>query len=199
LSARRFYIPFAEDFLFTEVFQQIHSSAVNAGPRSVESIVSISISTDKTVVWWDHWEDGYDLDVVAGTAPSTEIWGDGNADNGCAPDVKVCTHNNDYLLAGRSIVIQNTVALPRMAEVRRYDGGDRIQSSLPVAITRSAFPASPGSEMAGAGAFLLSGDMLLSSCELCPNDFVSRRNPCVFQSRSGIRSFGVPSTRHQSE
>jgi IgGFc binding protein len=87
---------------------------------------------------------------VNGTAPSTEIWGDGNASNGCAPDVMSCTNSNDRLMAGDSIVIQNTIALPRVQQHIRYDGSDRIQASFPIAVTRGAYPVRPGSVMAGA-------------------------------------------------
>lgn len=47
-------------------------------------------------------------------------------------------------------MIQNTVALPRTREHIRYDGSDRIQASFPIAVTRGAYPAMPGSLMAGA-------------------------------------------------
>lgn len=95
-------------------------------------------------------EDGYDANVVTGTAATTEIWGDGNASNGCPPDISPCTNSNDRLMAGDTIVIQNTVSLPRDASHIRYDGSDRIQSSFPIAVTRGAYPANPGSLMAGA-------------------------------------------------
>jgi hypothetical protein len=53
-------------------------------------------------------------------------------------------------MAGDAIVIQNTIALPRVQSHIRYDGSDRIQASFPIAVTRGAYPARPGSVMAGA-------------------------------------------------
>lgn len=128
------------------------------------SIISIAFSTDKTVVWYDQWEDGFDVDVASGTASTTQIWGDGDASNGCAPDVDVCTNNNDYIMAGRSVVIKNTVPIPRQKNVFRFDGGDRIQSSMPIAVTRSAYPEKPGSVMAGAGKIRTTGNVRISVC-----------------------------------
>jgi hypothetical protein len=119
-------------------------------------MLSVTISTDKTVVWYDHWEDGFDVDVTSTSIPiskTTEIWGDGNAANGCAPHIKNnCTNINDILNAGTSIVVRNDVPLPRNAAANvMYDGGDKILSSFPVAVTRASFPKSPGSVLAGAG------------------------------------------------
>lgn len=102
------------------------------------------------MVWYDHWEDGYDENVVLAKASTTEVWGDGDASNGCAPSVTSCTNSNDRLMAGDTIVIQNTVELPRIKSNIRYDGSDRIQASAPIAVTRGAYPDQPGSLMAGA-------------------------------------------------
>lgn len=111
-------------------------------------MIAISISTDDTVIWWDHWEDGYDADVLNMTAASTEIWGDGQKSNGCHPDVTDCTDENDVLKAGDNIVIQNTIPIPRTTEIK-YDGRDKVQASYPITITRGSYPKEPGSLMAG--------------------------------------------------
>jgi uncharacterized repeat protein (TIGR01451 family) len=74
----------------------------------------------------------------------------GNADNGCAPTVKPCTHAADILIAGQVIVIQNAVNVPRIKSEIRYDGSDKIQASYPIAMVRGAYPTQPGSLMAGA-------------------------------------------------
>ena len=132
--------------MFSYGFYQINPK--KARPP-IESFLSVAISTDKTTIWYDHWEDGYDLSGGP-YARTTEVWGDGNADNGCAPGVDPCSHSTDRLFAGDVVVIQNSVPLPRDQAVIRYDGGDRIQASFPIAMTRGAYPADPGSLMAGA-------------------------------------------------
>jgi hypothetical protein len=136
-----------EQPLFNEAFYVINPSVARA---PVVSLISISISTDNTVIWWDHWEDGYDADVAVAMGKTTRVWGDGDATNGCAPNVPVCTHAADVLRAGDSIVIKNSVVVPRNAKTFYYDGGDRIQASFPIAVTRAAYPNSPGSLLAGA-------------------------------------------------
>ncbi len=52
-----FFVPMPEEATFKYSFYQINY--YRARPP-IESLVSVAISTDKTVVWWDHMEDGYD-------------------------------------------------------------------------------------------------------------------------------------------
>jgi hypothetical protein len=140
-------VPAPEDTLFKELFKIINSGATSP----IVSILSLTISNDKTVIWYDHWEDGYDLDVSVATGKSTQIWGDGIAANGCAPTILNCTNSLDRLMSGDSIVIQNNVPVnPRVAANFFYDGGDRIQSSFPIAVVKANYPQSPGSVLAGA-------------------------------------------------
>jgi hypothetical protein len=83
------------------------------------------------------------------------VWGDGVASNGCHPNVDSCTDSNDKFAAGDSVVIQNIVQIGTNNNPVRdptevfFDGADRIQSSFPIAVTRAAYPESPGSLMAG--------------------------------------------------
>ena len=85
---------------------------------------------------------------------STEVWGDGNAANGCAPPLRntaSCTDGADYLTAGTVIILEDDVPLPRDTSTLLWDGGDRIQSSFPVAITRGVYSGGePGSLLGGA-------------------------------------------------
>jgi IgGFc binding protein len=116
----------------------------------MESIISIAISSDNTIIWYDHWEDGFDVDSLNYAGPTTLVWGDGNADNGCPPKVVPCTDAVDVISAGQSYVIQTSVVVPRNVAVREFDAGDKIQSNLPIAVTRGAFPKAAGSVIAGA-------------------------------------------------
>jgi hypothetical protein len=112
--------------------------------------LSVTISTDGTVIWYDEWEDGYDENVAFGVSKTTKIWGDGNALNGCAPNIVSCTNSMDTLKAGDSFVIQNNVPIPRIKTNFLYDGGDRIQASMPINVNRAAYAQNPGSVLAGA-------------------------------------------------
>ena len=147
-AVQTFYIPFPENIMFNEFFIPINR---NATKGSVMSIIALAISTDNTIIWYDHWEDGYDADSTNITSASkkTEIWGDGNATNGCQPTI-VCTDAADALMAGMSFVIQNIVDPVRNPLVYRYDGGDKVATNFPIAITRGGYPTRPGSVLAGA-------------------------------------------------
>lgn len=121
------------------------------------SLNSIAVAANDTVVWYDHWEDGYEADVINKIQPSTEIWGDGDSSNGCAPPLRNtvnCTDANDVLNAGDVIILQNEVPVePRDTSEILWDGGDRIQSSFPVAITRGLYSGDdpgPGPLLGGA-------------------------------------------------
>ena len=106
----------------------------------VTHILAISISTDNTVTWFDHWEDGFDVDVTVAYAKTTVVWGDGKAANGCAPSVAVCTNAADVFKAGNNILLRNNVTIPRDPRNIFYDGGDRIQASYPITVTRAGHP-----------------------------------------------------------
>jgi hypothetical protein len=155
LPMMTFFIPLEEQSVYNDVFTKFGGSL----SAPVVTMLSVTISTDKTVIWYDHWEDGLDIDSTSSNSllrsRSTEIWGDGNAANGCAPHIpKInCTNINDLLIAGTSIVVQNDIPIPRdrIAQPTLYDGGDRLQASFPVAVTRASFPKNPGSLLAGAG------------------------------------------------
>jgi hypothetical protein len=74
--------------MFKDMFYQINPKMVHPG---IDTIVLISVSTDNTAIWYDHWEDGLEAQITNATQATTKILGDGKASNGCAPDVVNCT------------------------------------------------------------------------------------------------------------
>ena len=130
-------------------------------------------------MYWDQWEDGgYDADIAnpganvyanPGNLDGTQIWGDGVLANGCPPSIanvpNPCTLASDDLLqAGDVIVLDNDVIVTgtsgsyaRNAAQIFYDGRDKFGVTFPAAVTRAAFPVSPGSVMAGANEVLDTG------------------------------------------
>jgi hypothetical protein len=117
----------------------------------IVTMISFTTSVDNTVIYYDEHEDGFEPDITNPTQSTTKIWGDGDASNGCAPDVDPCTDAADVINAGRAIVIENYIACaPRDVSQIFYDGGDRVMSNFPIAVTRAAYPLSPGSVLAGA-------------------------------------------------
>ncbi len=103
-------------------------------------------------VWYDHQEDGYEPICKVGVPMknTTEIWGDGNCNNGFAPKTTCTSPEHDILKAGQSIVLENDVLVTDGAKNNiTYNGGDKIMATYPIAITRGAYPRNPGSLMAG--------------------------------------------------
>jgi len=160
---QKFIVPLRENILF-QTFDIINS----ASRPPVTTLVSIAVPADDTIIWYDHWEDGYETDLQ-NVGSFTEVWGDGNPANGCIEcrntngnsgrlcepkPGSICSRDGviDRLEAGTAIVLQNEVPLTRSGNrdpnSRRsspdnryfYDGGDAIFASFPVAITRSAYP-----------------------------------------------------------
>lgn len=177
IPMQTFYIPLLEEELFNDLFKVINSVETKGNVLTLVSIgistdnvrkwhftdcilsrtfahrsrhlicSSFSFLFHQTVIWYDHVEDGFDIDSTNSTLASgtTQIWGDGIASNGCRPDITTCTDSSDILNAGANIVLRNTVEIPRNVNKYVFDGGDRVQASFPVAMTRGAYPESPGS------------------------------------------------------
>ena len=141
-----FFIPLPEEDLLFQSFDLIKRRA----DAPIRTLISIAIAADNTMIFYDHWEDGY---------VTTEIWGDGDVSNGAPPGVT--TNTGDVLRGGQAIVVENDIPVPRGNGIdcvdpatsipqNCYDGKDRIRATLPITITRSAYPAVAGSLMAGA-------------------------------------------------
>ena len=47
--------------------------------------ISIAVVADDTLIYYDHWEDGYEPNLSFPIQSSTEVWGDGDLTNGIAP------------------------------------------------------------------------------------------------------------------
>jgi uncharacterized repeat protein (TIGR01451 family) len=106
-----------------------------------DSVITVTVPIAATKVVFDHWEDGYEVDLKNPTQPSTQIWGDGNDANGKPPG-----YANDpaSFAAGSVITMRNNVPLPRNASTRLYDGRDRLGSTYGIVMTRAAWFTDPG-------------------------------------------------------
>ena len=91
-----FYIPLPESQIMHDTFEKINTNA----DGNIISTTSVAIGVNGTVVWYDHHEDGFESDPTNPTQSSTQIWGDKDASNGCAPGVSPCTDAADYLYGG---------------------------------------------------------------------------------------------------
>ncbi len=128
-------------------FVAINDGDASDPPGNICSTVSLVATTDYQVVYYDHWEDGYEADILNPTQDTTKIYGDGVTGNGGT--------DGDLLLAGDEINLtsdQNItgtavitgyvpVAAGRDQAYIRYDGGDRLLTSGgPVDLTHAMWP-----------------------------------------------------------
>ncbi|MES2440976.1 MAG: SdrD B-like domain-containing protein [Verrucomicrobiota bacterium] len=135
--AQTFFVPLTDTDLQSS-WQAIGGTGSTIG-SSIKSVISIAVPKAGTLIYYDQWEDGYDADASAPAVASTLIWGDGNTSNGTAPG-----YPTDTIPAGRVIVLNNSVTLPRVATSFFYDGRDRISATNTVAVARVGWPIDPG-------------------------------------------------------
>ena len=145
-----YYIPFPEN----QVLESLYSfndddCGWNEKVRNpVQSYVSIGVVEEGTIIYYDHWEDGYEPNLGFPIQSSTEVWGDGDLTNGFAPG----HGSNDLFLSSDNIILSesiDTTTAVRIATID-YDGSDKIASRGNIAMTRLAW--ADGSETLLAGA-----------------------------------------------
>ncbi len=144
-----YYLPFDEDGA------QAFFDTIRAGDtenRNV-SVVSISCFASNTVIYYDHWEDGYEADLSSPTQSTTEVWGDLNTLNGCSPKgtnpVTCASAADDRIARGQVVFSVQQIPIPRgQANIFR-DGRDKIGVTRPVAVTRSGWDTGPATLLAG--------------------------------------------------
>ena len=61
------------------------NSTISGIGSTIQSIFSIIVTGNGTVIYYDQWEDGYETDLSNPTQPTTQIWGDGNDAHGIPP------------------------------------------------------------------------------------------------------------------
>ena len=134
-----FYVPFPEDHQLNAM-AAINPAAVN--PLTV--FLTLAASSDGTVVYYDHWEDGYEVDITAPTQSTTLIFGDGNQANGYPPG-----NPGDFLSAGAVFNLRNFVDIATLQSVLDYDARDKIGSFKPLSASKVSFPAGANTFFAG--------------------------------------------------
>ena len=120
LQPRTYFAPLPED----QVLQSLRDIANSSTPKSpVTSVISLTIVTGGTIVYWDQWENGYEGDIFspgsiysAGNPQGTQIWGDRNLANGCPPiktgAVNPCAvPEDDFVRAGDVLYTRNEVPI----------------------------------------------------------------------------------------
>jgi large repetitive protein len=139
-----YYVPFPE--------QQIHNAFTvlfSGTGTTYHTVISIVPSESDRLIYYDQWEDGYEPDLSKKVQSTTQIWGDGNPANGYPP----LYPTDPPLVAGRPIILENDIALPRVATDLRFDGRDKFGSSKSLAVSRSSWALNPGPVLADAVEF----------------------------------------------
>ncbi len=134
-----FYVPFPEDQQL-QAFDAINTTAND--PITV--FVTFSAATDGTVIYYDHWEDGYERDITNPTQSTTLIFGDGNPANGYPPG-----NAADNIPAGTVFSLRNFVNTTTLQSVIDYDARDKIASYKPISLTKTSFPDGTDTLLAG--------------------------------------------------
>ncbi len=135
-----FFVPMPEGNIRTSAFQLYSGTGT-----TINTVVSIVANTDGTIIYYDHWEDGYEADLANPVQATTETWGDNNPANGIPPGFAV-----DILDSGAVVALENTMTVPRNPADIRYDGRDRFGSTLAISATRASWATTPGTVLAGA-------------------------------------------------
>ncbi len=140
-----YYIPFPEDQLLTSL-STIYPAACSGADviDPVFTYVSVGIVEDATIIYYDHWEDGFESNLSFPIQSTTEIWGDGNAANGIPPGYAL-----DILNAADIIVLENTINSTNRLAID-YDGSDKLGSRGNLSVTRLGWATGPGIYLAGA-------------------------------------------------
>ncbi|MBU1692987.1 MAG: DUF11 domain-containing protein, partial [Verrucomicrobia bacterium] len=113
--------------------------------NEMRTVLSMIAGMDGTVIYYDHWEDGYEADITSPTQATTQIWGDGDSGTGIPPGF-----TQDVVNAGTLINLEATIDVTRSAIQIEYDGRDKVSATRPISMTRALYAIDPGEVLAEA-------------------------------------------------
>ena len=126
----------------------------------MNSVVTAAASADNQVIFYDHWEDGFEADLLNPVQASTLVIGDGNPANGDACDFNASPCGVDVLLQGDFVNFESNGGL---------GAGCTVPSAQPATYTElcSSVPVNPRCATAGActnaEVHFDGGDLILTS------------------------------------
>ncbi len=127
--SQTYFSPFEAQELI-DILRSVGGGAgVCTGP--VQSTISITSGADGNTIYYDHFEDGYEVDPINPVQGSTLI---------LAMDV------GDVWTQSSSVPVDQ----PGRGAGNYYDGRDRIVSTAPIAVTQAVYADDPGELLAGA-------------------------------------------------
>ncbi|RKE90143.1 hypothetical protein BXY58_0736 [Epilithonimonas arachidiradicis] len=134
---KTFYLPFPENAELKKALMSAGSDAVSNNTTNARRIIGIRANYSNTLIYYDHWEDGYEPTAGTRTQTTTEIWGDGNTSNGVAPGyptdifpegaIITLDNNNPYRTGDGRTPTETTI---------QYDGRDKIYSTKLLTLTK---------------------------------------------------------------
>ena len=68
---QEFFVPLPEDQV-QKSFKVLYSGV----GAQMNTVIAIVVTADNTVIHYDHWEDGYEVDLDNPAQSSTEVWGE---------------------------------------------------------------------------------------------------------------------------
>ena len=80
LIAQMYYVPLPEDQIKASLTRLYASTGT-----TIDSTISIVPAQNNAIVYYDHWEDGYEANIESPVQATTQVWGDGNPANGMPP------------------------------------------------------------------------------------------------------------------
>jgi uncharacterized repeat protein (TIGR01451 family) len=135
----RGYVPLDADATRTTLF-----NASDQADTTLDFTVGITNAGAGAVMFYDHWEDGFESSLANPSQSTTQIWGDGDPSNGDAATSCGARCAGDLLPAGAVFVLRNNIPTPRTTAIR-WDGRDRVSSTRGFTITAGGFSTPLGS------------------------------------------------------
>ncbi|MEK7952019.1 SdrD B-like domain-containing protein [Luteolibacter soli] len=139
---QEYYVPMPE----AQIRQTFLALASNTG-TTMDTTISLVAAVSGTKIVYDHWEDGYEVNLDSPTQSTTQVWGDGNDANGKPPGF---ASDPNGLPAGAVMALRNLITLPRNPTSFLYDGRDRVGATRGIVMTRSSWATTPGAVLADA-------------------------------------------------
>lgn len=152
INSQTFYVPIPENDML------VADNDLSGGSTDTNTFVAISVVLDNTVIYWDHFEDTYELDILNVVAhASTRVYGNNILPDGEVPcaATNTCiftiTNTADKLFGGEPLVFFNRIPDNRnLVSDIYWDGGDKIVALKTVTMTRAAYHTNPGTPKSGA-------------------------------------------------
>jgi uncharacterized repeat protein (TIGR01451 family) len=132
------YLVFGHEKQIFDIFEAREGDLSVAGQKRMASVVTFTATANGQVVYYDHWEDGYEANILSPVGATTEVYGDGSPVTDTLQAGDVISLNSDQ----DEDTIHGYVPVdPRLATDLRYDAGDRIVSiGGPVDLIHALWP-----------------------------------------------------------